>query len=1103
MPLEQPHLTLHAASSEVAREDLTLALDDRIRRAHPRRIAEFARDPGGEAFTLEVPALRVWTRGGPTVTRPLKLTAVRRPIHGKFTEVFLPRLDLRVWVDGHADVEAQARTLALSLLESLNDDQRLRLRPEGDERFGLLELDSDPVPLSALRRKEMHLDERPFPPSALDALDDDDEEAEARDRARAERRRSDRARRATPALLRAAVPLHRRAVLRRLEPAWERDALVERLLRRLDGEEHQAVLLVGAQGAGKSAVLEELVRRLGDPNGPVPRRGRYVFAVDASRLIAGMGGFGEWEAQLHAMLEEASRTRAVLLLGDPSALLDAGRSAHSDHNVAQVLGPALAGREVTVLAEATPEAWARLQRRNQSFASVWSVVQVDELSPEATRRVLDAVGRRLEKRLGLTVDTGTAAMTLSLVRRFWPYGALLGNAVAFLKRLLAARAHARATEVRAVDAVEFFSHESGIPRVLLRDDLALDPQAVRAFLTARVLAQPEAVDRVTQVVSTVKAALQDPRKPVAVLVFAGPTGVGKTELAKALAEFVFSSAERLLRIDLGEYLGADGLARLLGGDGSAGLLPALVRRQPFCVLLLDEIEKAHPAVFDALLGVLGEGRLTDAEGRVTDFRNAIIVMTSNLGADTLRARAGFDADETASPEAVRRHYRAEAQRFFRPEFFNRIDDLIVFRPLGAEAVGAIVRREASRLADRDGFRRRDAALRVTDAALGLLADKGLDPRYGARPLKRTLERELVAPCATWLAGHRGAGALAMDVDRDPEDPHALKLKVTSRGNTAEGSRADIEAVLEDCADLRAELRRWSRSPAVTELRRSVAWFDQVSRSEHFWKDHALAEEASQRAARARTLTDEVAALLASTEAAEDLAVEAWYDRNAPASASLHTELLGLRARLEHLPEKIYLASRPRCERATLYVVAGRGSWDLAARLVTSWDRWAQRRGLNTQQHLCAHIDPKLRPGTKPDDPEKAYHWVAERFSGDENPAPGAAALEVFGGETTALLEPEAGAHRFYDGSAHRVVKALFLPATDPRAPMRMLALPGLLARLPGEEIRRYNLPKDVVRDARLGEDLELTGTETSYHPERFLARWVRHACLRSDDAAWI
>ncbi|HEU4410340.1 MAG TPA: AAA family ATPase [Polyangiaceae bacterium] len=1103
-PVEHPDLAVHAGSLESALLDLALAFDDRIGRAHPRHLARYAAGAEGEALDLRVEALRVWY-GESHSTVSARLPAWRRPALAGFAEVYVPRLGSRFWLPKDADPQAQVGPALAELCQGMGDGERLNLVLGGRPSFEELAVESEPLKLASLRPGELGLDARPFRTKQEQAeLDAEDDPARRRQRSRAEeQKRRARERRKTPTLKALGVALHTPSARARLEPAWERGAEVDRLAAHARRDRPAPLVVVAPQGAGKTAVLEALARRLASAPRPKGRPARPVFALDASRLIAGTGGFGEWQAQLQACLEEARRSGAVLLLGRLADLLDAGRSAHSDNNAAQVLAPALAAREVTVFAEATPEDWAAVQRRNASFASVWTPWNLDELSPEAARRVLERVAAGAAARAPLEVRPGVVDATLALCRRFWPYGALVGNAVTFLRRLLAARAHDRAPAVSPEDAVAFFSAEAGIPLVLLRDDLPLDPEAVRAALGARVMAQPQAVERAAQVVSAIKASLQDPRRPAAVLLFAGPTGVGKTELAKALAEFVFGHRDRLVRVDMGEYLGPDALGRLLGEGGSPGLLPAVVRRQPFCVLLLDELEKAHPAVFDALLGVLGEGRLSDAEGRVTDFRNAVIIMTSNLGADTLRTRVGFGAEAAAGdPLALRQHYLAEAQRFFRPEFFNRIDDLIVFRPLGAEAIAGIVRRELERLGGREGLLRRDIDLRVADAARDALAREGLDPRLGARPLKRALERRLAVPAAAWLAAHRQTGPTRLEVDLEPAGA-ALRFRAESLGRGAEGSRARAEQVLDEAADLRALFGRWDRSAAAQGLRSRLRLLEHGANTKGFWSDQALAEDLSREAALLRDLVGPLTELRQGAEAAEDLAVEAWYDRKGDNAEAISAELAALRERFAPLPRRIYLARERAAKAGVLYLAGPRSAWAELVALFHIYRRWAEAKGLTARSHYTEYIPPEERPKTKPDDPDHAWHWV-QRSLGQESYMPAAFALEVSGSADATFLELETGAHRFAEG-ADSVVRARFF-RTDPRATLTLRPVRPLLAALKVDEIRRYSRGKQKVRDFRLDEDFDLAsgdgGHYLGFDLDRLHERFVEQACLGAEDPLW-
>jgi ATP-dependent Clp protease ATP-binding subunit ClpC len=314
-----------------------------------------------------------------------------------------------------------------------------------------------------------------------------------------------------------------------------------------------------------------------------------------------------------------------------------------------------------------------------------------------------------------------------------------------------------------------FVRRTGLPEWLLRDEVLVERDTLLAEFRKQVIGQEDAVRTAAQLVLTFKAGLNDPKRPLGVLLFCGPTGVGKTELAKALARTFFGHDEtrgdgpaakpedRLVRLDMSEFASFDAVDRLLGPpDGEPSLLIRRMRQQPFCVVLLDEIEKAGPEVFDVLLSICDEGRLTDRYGRTTTFRSSVIVMTSNLGAEQ---REGFGFGGTSGTL-----YRDAAREFFRPEFFNRLDAVVTFRLLERETIEAITRKELEEIERREGVRRVGARLVWTDALVAWVAKAGFDARFGARPLQRVLERQVVAPLAKFLLEHPGlrGGTIRLD-----------------------------------------------------------------------------------------------------------------------------------------------------------------------------------------------------------------------------------------------------------------------------------------------------------------------------------------------------
>ncbi len=569
-----------------------------------------------------------------------------------------------------------------------------------------------------------------------------------------------------PSLRAVADSLGERATRRGLSRAWRRQTELEALIARLN-RDRASLLLVGPQGVGKTCLLADAVRRIERAThaeeeaeaGDYPGFRRRFWMSSGSRLIAGMQYLGQWEQRLEEVIQELSEIGGVLCCENLLELATIG-GASPEGSVGAFCTPFLEQSELRMIAEATPEELDACRRLLPRLADCFQVMHVEEFRDEDARAVLRIAAESRAQQASLEFDPLIAPQIHRLFKRFLPYDAFPGRAVAFVQQLFDHGEQCKSAHIGADDVLARFIEQTGLPELFLRDQWTLSLEEAVARFQEKIIGQTDGLEAAGQLLTTTKAGLNDPQRPLGVFLFCGPTGVGKTELAKQIAHQLFGAGrdpeQRLIRLDMSEYAGYDAADRLTtDAKGQPSELVRRIREQPFSLLLLDEIEKASLEVFDALLGLFDEGRLTDRLGRTAIFRSAVVIMTSNLG---VRRQTPIGYESTTATI-----YERDIKTFFRPEFFNRIDRIVTFQSLTERDMREITEKELRELRQREGLSRCAVHLSWAPEVVDLLVEQGFDARYGARPLQRTLERLVVAPLSRWLVRH--------------PDPEQLRLRL--------------------------------------------------------------------------------------------------------------------------------------------------------------------------------------------------------------------------------------------------------------------------------------------------------------------------------------
>jgi ATP-dependent Clp protease ATP-binding subunit ClpC len=570
----------------------------------------------------------------------------------------------------------------------------------------------------------------------------------------------------------------------------------------------RSLLIVAEPRAGKTSFLRLLATILAPD-------GWSVFEAGAAELMAGQKYFGELEAHLKRLTAELAPEKRVLwYVPDFPQIVSSGTHTGQSASILDQILPAITSGRLVVAGEVTPAALTRMLQNRPALRTAFEVIRLRSLTDDEAVAVATRFVAGLRTLARLEVDGDVVMAGMQLARQY--LAALhMPGAILDLLKLSANRAAASGeTRLTRQGLLATLSQLTGLPQSILNDTERIALDSIRNYFGTRVIGQPEAVEAIVDRIAMLKAGLTDPGRPIAVFLFAGPTGTGKTELAKTLAAFLFGSVERMIRLDMSEFQTSESTRKILGEPGDGGdtqSLIARVRKQPFSVVLLDEFEKAHANVWDLFLQVFDDGRLTDAIGQTADFRHSIIILTSNLGATYHQGSGlGFTPQPTAfSQEQI---LRAVGQTF-RPEFVNRLDKVIVFHPLSRSEMRRILHKELQLVLQRRGLRDREWAVEWEPSALEFLLDRGFSPEMGARPLKRAIDQHLLAPLAATIVEHRfPAGDQFLFVRSDGNgihveflDPDAEAAPPPSAGEPAEAtSHATLAAAILQPAGSSAE-----------------------------------------------------------------------------------------------------------------------------------------------------------------------------------------------------------------------------------------------------------------------------------------------------------
>ena len=569
----------------------------------------------------------------------------------------------------------------------------------------------------------------------------------------------------------------------KLDPLVGRENEIQRVIQILGRRRKNNPMLVGDPGVGKSAIVEGIAIKIVNGDIPPVLADKRLISLDLGSIVAGTKYRGDFEKRLKSIINETAANPDVILFIDEFHTIVGAGGASGSLDAANMLKPALARGEIQCIGATTMEEFRKIVEKDGALDRRFQKITVERTDIAHTISILERLKTNYEKYHNVTYSPEAIEACVRMSERYITDRCLPDKAIDVMDEtgsMVRLKNLKKTACVSAADVAVMISKMTGIPSGQVAESEGARLMKMGNNLRSRIIGQDEAIDKVVRAIQRGRAGIKDPGKPIGTFIFFGQTGVGKTQLAKAIAEYLFDSEENMIRLDMSEYMEKFNVSRLIGappgyvGFEEGGQLSERVRRKPYCVVLLDEIEKAHPDVFNLLLQVMDEGRLTDSTGRTVSFKNTILIMTSNVGSrelDEYGSGVGFSTS-VKNVEGNRKHVLEKAvKKAFPPEFINRVDEQVFFRPLDKDDIARIIDIELKGLRNR--VKEAGFEISISPSAKRFVADAGYDPSFGARPLKRAIRKYIEDPVSECIISHRmfggkGTGKLKVGLSKDKE-----------------------------------------------------------------------------------------------------------------------------------------------------------------------------------------------------------------------------------------------------------------------------------------------------------------------------------------------